>query len=214
MSKILQTGQSYTFSKLVDLKVKAQDLAKEFGYSFERKWLNLPQYTGELNRSPQTQERIEEILPYVSLTSDRAKREILVSPIIRDLIYYTKANVRIEYLIQATEKLQGVLDYFIKSTQCAVITFAKGADTDLGMTELIASLIALDRWLEDPPQTHLIGAVTTGRSWEFARLNRQFKHIEQGLEIYSFLKNFDTLMRILVQTVTGENQPNLIQEEK
>ena len=82
------------------------------------------------------------------------------------------------------------------------------------MTELVASLITLDRWLEDLPQTHLIGAVTTGRTWEFARLNRQFKHIEQGLEIYSFLKNFDTLMRILVQTVTGENQPNLKQEEK
>jgi hypothetical protein len=185
--------------------IEAQDLAKEFGYSFQRKWLNLPQYTGELNRSPQTQERIEEMLPHVSLTSDRAKREILVSPIMRDLIYYTKANVRIEYPIHATGKLQVVLDYFIKSERCIVITFAKESDTDFGMTELIASLIALDRWLEDPPQTNLIGAVTDGRTWEFARLNRQSKHIEQGLEIYGFLKNFDALMRILVQVVIGEN---------
>ena len=191
-----------TIQELCD--IEAQDLAKEFGYSFERKWLNLPQYTGELDRSQQTQERIEEILPYVSLTSDRAKREILVSPIMRDLIYYTKANVRIEYPIKATEQLQVILDYFIKSTQCAVVTFAKGADTDFGMTELIASLMALDRWLEDPPQTHLIGAVTTGRTWEFARLNRQSKHIEQGLEVYDFLKNFDALIRILVQVVINK----------
>ena len=28
--------------------IEAQDLAKEFGYSFERKWLNLLQYIGEL----------------------------------------------------------------------------------------------------------------------------------------------------------------------
>ncbi|MFN7355346.1 MAG: hypothetical protein ACK5UZ_08425 [Pseudanabaena sp.] len=181
-----------TIQELCDVEV--QDLVKEFGYSFERKWLNLPQYTGELDRSPQTQERIEEILPYVSLTSDRAKREILVSPIIRDLIHYTKAKVRIEYPIQVTEKSQQILDYFIKSNQCTVITFAKGADTDFGMTELIASLIALDRWLEDPPQTNIIGAVTTGRTWEFARLNRQSKHIEQGLEMYDFFKNFDALM--------------------
>ena len=194
--------------------IEAQDLAKEFGYSFERKWLKLAQYKGELDLSRQTQEYIEEILPYVSLTSDRAKREILVSPIMRDLIYYTKANVRIEYPIKATEKLQGVLDYFIKSTQCAVITFAKGADTDFGMTQLIASLMALDRWLEDPPQTHLIGAVTTGRSWEFVRLNRQSKHIEQGLEVYHFLKDFKALMRILVQAITGEKQANLKLEEK
>ncbi|ELS33110.1 MULTISPECIES: hypothetical protein [Pseudanabaena] len=193
-----------TIQELCD--IEAQALAKEFGYSFERKWLNLPQYRGELDRSPQTQERIEEVLPHVSLTSDRAKREILVSPIIRDLIHYTKANMRIEYPIQFTEELQVVLDYFIKSHQCIVTTFAKEADTNFGMTELIASLMALDLWLEDPPQTHLIGAVTTGRTWEFAKLNRQSKHIEQGLEIYSLLKNFDTLMRILVQAVTGENQ--------
>ena len=193
-----------TIQELCDVEV--QDLVKEFGYSFERKLLKLPQFTGELNRSPQTQERIEEMLPYVSLTSDRAKREILVSPIIRDLIHYTKAKVRIEYPIQVTEKSQQILDYFIKSNQCTVITFAKGADTDFGMTELIASLIALDRWLEDPPQTNIIGAVTTGRTWEFARLNRQSKHIEQGLEMYDFFKNFDALMRILVQVVTGIKQ--------
>jgi hypothetical protein len=201
-----------TIQELCD--IEAQDLAKEFGYSFERKWLKLPQYTGELDRSQQTQERIEEVLPYVSLTSDHAKREILVSPIMRDLIYYTKANVRIEYPIKATDQLQGVLDYFIKSTQCAVITFAKGADTDFGMTQLITSLMALDLWLEDPPQTSLIGAVTTGRTWEFARLNRQSKHIEQGLEAYHFLKDFETLMRILVQATIGEKQPNLKLEEK
>ncbi|MDX2256252.1 MAG: hypothetical protein NW214_12105 [Pseudanabaenaceae cyanobacterium bins.39] len=193
-----------TIQELCDVEV--QDLVKEFGYSFERKWLNLPQYIGELDRSLQTQERIEEVLPHVSLTSDRAKREILVSPIIRDLIHYTKAKVRIEYPIQVTEKSQRVLDYFIKSTQCTVITFAKGVDTELGMTELIASLMAIDRWLEDPPQTHLIGAVTTGRTWEFARLNRKSKHIEQGLEMYDFFKNFDALMRILVQVVTGIKQ--------
>ena len=58
--------------------------------------------------------------------------------------------------------------------------------------------------IEDPPQTHLIGAVTTGRSWEFVRLNRQSKHIEQGLEVYDFLKNFDALIRILVQVVINK----------
>ena len=62
-----------TIQELCD--IEAQDLAKEFGYSFERKWLNLPQYTGELDRSPQTKERIEEILPHVSLTSDHANEK-------------------------------------------------------------------------------------------------------------------------------------------
>jgi len=38
--------------------------------------------------------------------------------------------------------------------------------------------------------------------------------IEQGLEIYNLLKNFEILMRILVQAITDINQPNLKQEEK
>ena len=47
----------------------------------------------------------------------------------------------------------------------------------------------------------LIGAVTTGVLWQFSRLNRQTKHIEQGLESYRVPEDIEVLMRILVQSL-------------
>jgi hypothetical protein len=52
-------------------------------------------------------------------------------------------------------------------------------------------------------QPILLGGVTTGKIWEFARLNRKSKHIEQGLEDYRVPDDLDPLMRILVQAVSG-----------
>jgi len=46
--KILDLNQFYTFSKIFELKVEVDTLVEEFGYSFSRQFLNLPQYSGEL----------------------------------------------------------------------------------------------------------------------------------------------------------------------
>jgi hypothetical protein len=200
-TKILNPDETYTFSKYFELKIEAKDLAKEFGFSFERKRLNLPQYAGELDRVEQTQSRIDEILPYVSLTNESARREWLVSPVLRDLIYYTKVEIRIEYPIKVSKYLQGNLDYFLESSNQILIVEAKKADLEFGMTQLVSQLVTLDQWQEDPKQTYFIGAVTTGVIWQFAYLHRQSKHIEQGLETYRVPDDLDSLMRILVQAV-------------
>ncbi len=199
--KVLDPNQSYTFSRIFELKISCQDLAHEFGYSFNRKYLDLPQYQGELNHLTQLQTRLNEILPYFDLANETSRREVLISPIISDLVHYTKCEVRIEYAIKATEQLQGYLDYFIKYHQNLVIIEAKKADLDYGMTQLFAELMALDTMLEASQQTHLIGAVTTRKIWEFAQLDRVNKHLEQGLESYHVPEDLDPLMRILVQSL-------------
>lgn len=181
---ILQKDQSYTFSKYFELKIEAEDLVKEFGYGFAKKHLNLPQFQGELNRIEQTKERLNEILPYVSLASEISRREFLISPVILDFIHYTKCKVRTEYQIKVNEQLQGYLDYLIQLKQQLLVIEAKKGDLDYGMTQLCAELIALDLWQENQEQTELIGAVTTGQIWQFAKLNREEKYIEQGLNLY------------------------------
>ena len=203
-TKLLNPDETYTFSKYFELKIDAEDLAKEFDYTFERKWLNLPKFTGELERMELTKSRIEEILPYVVLSNETARREWLVSPILHDLIHYTKVKVRIEYSIKVSKFLQGNLDYFLEAPHQILIVEAKKADLDFGMTQLLSQLIALDQWQDDSTQTYFIGAVTTGKAWEFARLNRQSKHIEQGLEDYYVPNDLDSLTRILVQALIGE----------
>jgi hypothetical protein len=146
MNKILNPDETYTFSKFFDLKFSGKNLALEFGYSFERKRLKLLQYSGELDRIEQTRDRINEILPYVSLSNEAARREWLVSPVLCDLIHYTKVEVQIEYPIKISNQLQGIIDYFLESKQNMLIVEAKKEDLELGMAQLIAKLIALDKW--------------------------------------------------------------------
>jgi hypothetical protein len=201
MSKTLNLNESYTFSKFFELKLSCRNLAQEFGYSFERKQLNLPRYLGELSRLEETQKRILETQPYISLSSEASRREVLISPVILDLVYYTKAQLEIEYSIKVNQQLQGILDYFLESNQDLLIVEAKREDLDFGMTQLVAELIALDVWLEDKSQPKLLGAVTTGKSWEFAQLQRTEKHVIQGLESYRVPEDLEELMRILVQAL-------------
>lgn len=123
--KILDLNQFYTFSKIFELKVEVDTLVEEFGYSFSRQFLNLPQYSGELDRLQQLQNRIEEILPNVILNSETARREILIAPVITELVHYTKAQLRIEYSLKVSEYLQGLLDYLLYRQHHLIVIEAK-----------------------------------------------------------------------------------------
>ncbi|MGK7946839.1 MAG: hypothetical protein AB4058_20455 [Microcystaceae cyanobacterium] len=200
--KLLDANQSYTFSKIFDLKIEPKNLAQYFDYSFTRTKLNLEQYKGELERLAQLKQRLEEVLPYASLSNETARREILISPIVIDLVYYTKAEISIEYQIKVNEQLQGYFDYLLESNISFLVIEAKKEDLDYGMSQLFAELIALDLIVEQDKQSYLVGAVTTGKICEFAQLDRKNKHLKQGLESFRVPEDLDTLMRILVQSLT------------
>ncbi|MBL1210791.1 type I restriction enzyme HsdR N-terminal domain-containing protein [Geminocystis sp. GBBB08] len=200
--KIIDQTQSYTFSKYFEMGISAQDLAEELEYKFTRKRLNLKQYQGELDELKKLQQRLNEVLPYFDLANETSRREVLISPIILDLVHYTKSQVRIEYQIKINEQLQGYLDYLLKNHDNLLVIEAKKQDLDFGFTQLTAQLIALDQWEKMGDQEILIGAVTTGNIWQFGRLNRQQKHIEQGLDLYRVPDDLDPLMRILVQALS------------
>jgi hypothetical protein len=201
MSSILIPQQSYTFSKFFDLKIDSEDLAIEFGYMLQRSRLNLPEYGGELDRLEELRSRIEEVLPYVSLVNETSRREVLISKVVLELVHYTKAQLRIEYPIKVSEQLQGYFNYLIRGHTELLVIEAKREDLDYGFTQLVAEMIALDQWERTPDQPILIGAVTTGKIWQFGRLDRARKLIQQGLEQYRVPEDLEPLMRILVATL-------------
>jgi hypothetical protein len=202
MSSILTPQQPYTFSKIFDLKIEADELVAEFGYTLQRTSLNLPLYSGELDRLEELRSRIQEVLPYVSLVNETARREVLISRVVLELVHYTKAQLRIEYPIKVTEQLQGYLDYLIRTETELLVIEAKREDLDYGFTQLAAQMIALDQWEKTPEQDILLGVVTTGKIWQFGRLNRAHKHMEQGLEQYRVPEDLDSVMRILVAALS------------
>ncbi len=199
---ILNPNQSYTFSKYFELKVNIDELIAEFGYSFSLNKLNLSQYKGELDRLQELSDRIEEILPNVILNTEMSRREILISRVVTELIHYTNAQLRIEYSLKVSEYLQGSLDYLIQNEKKLLVIEAKKGDLDYGFTQLCAELIALDQWEKMGNQEIILGAVTTGNIWQFGRLNRAKKHIEQGLNLYRVPEDLEPLMRILVQALS------------
>ncbi|MBP0027893.1 hypothetical protein [Roseofilum sp. Guam] len=197
---ILKDDQTYTFSQIVDLNIDPQDLAEEFGYSLERSPLHLPQYPGDMYLLEQTRSRIQQSLPHISLTTETSRRQVLVAPVILDLVQYTKSCLRIEYPLRV-KPLQGILDYLLRTESHLLVLEAKKEDLNRGFTQLMAKMIALDRWEKTPNQPILIGAVTTGFIWKFGRLDREQKHFQEGLDSYRVLEDIEPLLRILIRTL-------------
>ncbi|MEM8502197.1 MAG: hypothetical protein AAF716_03480 [Cyanobacteria bacterium P01_D01_bin.1] len=102
----------------------------------------MPEYEGELSRLKELRSRIEEVLPYVDLSNETSRREILISKVATELVYYTKASLRIEYPLTVSSQLQGYLDYLFRGERELLVIEAKRQDLDYGMTQLVAALIA------------------------------------------------------------------------
>ncbi|MEH2299562.1 hypothetical protein [Nostoc sp.] len=115
--------------------------------------------TGKSKVKSQKQ-RIEEVLPDVDLENEATRREMLIAPIVTDLIHYSHAKLRIEYIIKVDNRLQGNFDYFLRTQTSLIVIEAKQADINRGFTQLATEMIALDRWT-DSTQTEILGAVTT-----------------------------------------------------
>jgi hypothetical protein len=201
MVKLLDPNQSYTFSKFFELNAAVDKFVAEFGYQLKRTRLNLPQYARELDRLEDLQGRIEELLPYVELSSETARREIIVSKVVSDLVHYTKAQLRIEFPLKVTDQLQGYLDYLLESETRLLVIEAKKEDFSNGFVQLSAELIALDHAEDTPAQPYLVGSVTNGTLWQFGVLHRAEKVIEQGLDSYRVPDDLAPLMRILVKAL-------------
>jgi hypothetical protein len=198
MAKLLDPQQSYTFSKIFELRPELDRLVNELGYALRRVPLALPVYAGALDRLDNLRQRLEEILPYVNLANEATRREVLISPIIMEVVHYTHAQLRIEYPVKVSDQLQGYVDYLLRTQSHLIVIEAKQEDMTNGFTQLAIEMIALDQWSEMPNQQQIIGAVTTGNLWQFGRLDRSTKVIEQGLNSYRVTEDLEQLLRVLI----------------
>ena len=206
---VIDTNRSYTFSNYSELRIDPIDLAEYFSYSIRRTTLQLPQYQGAINRLETLTADINDILPRLVTMNEQAKREMLIAPVVRTVVQIADAFVRVEYPVNVSNQLQGNLDYLLSIDNLGqlLVIEAKRDDLDYGFTQLIAELIALDLWERSPKveqQPQLVGAITTGQIWQFAVLDRVAKHLDQGLDSYVLPRDIETLLRILVQSLTQE----------
>lgn len=198
---IIKPDQSYSFADYFKLNFAPQDILAYFGVSLQRCALTLPHYTGSLDRLSDLKARIEESLPRLSLTSEMARREFLIAPVLTDVLHYTQARLDIEYPVAVSNQLKGSLDYLLQNDQSFLVIEAKNEDLERGFVQLAIEMIALDQWIEsEEPILH--GAISTGNIWQFGQFDRASREITQDLNLYRVPADLEPLLRVLVKCLS------------
>ena len=199
---IIQPDQSYSFADYFKLNFASQDILAYFGVTLQKQSLQFPRYEQTLDRLIDLKARIEESLPRISLTSEMARREFLIAPVLTDLLHYTQATLNIEYPVAVSNQLKGSLDYLLQNDQTFLVVEAKNEDLERGFVQLAIEMIAIDQWIESE-QPILYGAVSTGNIWQFGQFNRQTRVVTQDLNLFRVPADLDDLLRILVKILNN-----------
>jgi hypothetical protein len=196
MTKVLQEGVSYTFRSYFELPQDTDEVLAEFGYGYSKARLQLPVASQPMPGLETLQAQIEETLPYVQLSSESAKREVLIAPVLMRVATLSHQVLRFEYPLKVNAWLQGNLDYLIRSRNHLVVVEAKRDDLTRGFTQLAVEMIALA--MDDTAPDQIYGVVTMGNLWIFGLLDRPGKLITQDISGYRVPDDVENLVRTLV----------------
>lgn len=200
--KILQEDQSYTFRSYFELPYEADEILAELGYSLVKSRLSLPKISNSLEKFLEIKNKLDDILPFINLSNETARRETLVSPILLEIVHYCHCQLRIEYPLRVNDWLKGTLDYLLRSQNSLLIIEAKNDDLTRGFTQLAVELIAL---AEIETQNIFYGAVTMGDIWRFGKLDKNQKQIFQDINLFKIPDDLLDLSQVLVGILEVED---------
>lgn len=204
MKKTILTEESYSFADYFKLVAYVEDLLEHFGYAFRRENMTLSQSALALTRLEELKLRLEENLPYISMTSEAARREFLLAPVLMEVVHYTHTQVRVEFPLTVTAQLKGVIDYYLHSPQHQLLIIeAKNGELERGFVQLAAELVAFDQWLESDVPQLLYGAVSTGSIWQFGKLERSAKLVIQDVNLFRVPADVEEVLRVLIAILNG-----------
>ena len=196
---IFEKDKKYTFHDYFEMTNPTEEIVGEFGYSFSLEVIDLPEYR---NYEPDPIENLRntyyKILHRITLTSEIAKREFLIAPILLEIVKNTDSRINVEYPLEVNDKLSGSLDYLIRSDRDMIIIEAKKGELDRGFNQLAAELIAMDKYEEDSPAELLYGAVTIGEIWKFGILQRKQKHLTKDMHSFRIPEDTEKIFSVLM----------------
>jgi len=148
-----------------------------------------------------------ELTNHVSLLSEKAKSEIIVTPILMELIKRNNFQISvfsgISFDVNENENLTGECDFIISlkgatySVESPVITLVEAKDDDisLGIPQCIAQMVAARQFNqnEGKPVDVIYGCVTTGSDWQFLKLTNSEILINTDL---LFIKELNNLLGV------------------
>ena len=191
------------FHDYFKLNVPIEEVAKSLGYGFRKETLTLPRSLEPLPWEPELYARLADTVRLASFTSEMARREYLIAPILVEVARQTNARLRSEYPINISQTLRGSLDYLLLTETRLLVVKAKNADMERGFVQLTAEMAALDKWAE-PGETLLYGAVSVGDLWRFGVLNRTERIITQDIKQFFIPDTLADLLPVLTGILRGE----------
>jgi hypothetical protein len=155
-------------------------------------------------------EVLEETLPLaVALPSEKAKSELLISPILVEVRKYLKRRVSLfsgqDFTVNAEVGLCGICDFLISrspeqleiESPVVVLVEAKKADINSGMGQCMAEMVAAQQFNqqagEEPKPVY--GCVTSGLLWRFLKL--EDKQMTVDMKDYSLEPVSDILGKLV-----------------
>jgi len=148
-----------------------------------------------------------ELTKHVSLLSEKAKSEIIVTPVLMELIKRNNFQIAvfsgISFDVNEAENLNGECDFIISlkgdtySVESPVITLVEAKDDDiaLGIPQCIAQMVAARQFNENEGKivNVIYGCVTTGFDWQFLKLTNNEVLIHTDL---LFIKELSNLLGV------------------
>lgn len=122
---LLENGQSYTFRSYFEMPYEPDEILAEFGVSIISKSLSLPTAPIPVDLAARIKKDLQANLEIVELTSETARREIMVSPVLTPVVRLSKSRLRIEYFLSVSDQLKGKLDYYVEGGRSLLIVEAK-----------------------------------------------------------------------------------------
>lgn len=203
--RILRPDESYTFSRYAELPYERDDILADLGCTISSQHVRLPSYEGDLPLQD-LGDRLTAAFQFTTISSEQARREFLIAPILSYICQHTHQKVRVEYPLTLNNWLRGSFDYYFQASNLLIIE-AKRENLYTGFTQLGAELVALDQWTELDTAI-LYGAVSTGQIWQFGVFDRATKHLTEDLTLYRIPDELEPLVQILMGIITGQPTPS------
>jgi len=199
---IIDPKKSYNFSDYFAMNPPIDELLAYFGYQKQADSFHWAKAAVDLTFFAGLKQQFETHLRVTELTTESARQQVLVAPILLNIAVYLQTKVYIEYPLRVTHQLKGKIDYYLHRNSNLLIIEAKNDDLGRGFTQLAVELIAFDQWLEENDKP-LYGCVSIGNVWQFAMLNRASKVITQDMNSYSVPNDLEELLQILIAMLEG-----------
>lgn len=196
---IFVEGKRYSFSDYFYMSYPTEEIIAQLGYQLQIEEIV---FTLAPNIEPATVDKLKEfyyrLLPKITTNSEVAKREFMIAPLLHQVILDLDAKLNMEYPIDIDDRLNGMIDYLIRSQANLIVVEAKKGDLDRGFNQLAAEMIALDKYEEATSPEVLYGAITIGEVWRFSLLKRDLKVIVKDMNLFRFPQDTKDILSVMI----------------